>query len=178
MVAQLPGVFTTPAERLRPYAVELVFGPAVMPSSGEFTAGLSAFLDRVSQRHDLWLMVFPEEGDAPLRALSYAKTHRSFDAGRWFSEVKARAVVAELERNPHLRDLVFFQDDGLLIGTPRTSGFTPPRVAGLLDRASDQHTTRAVLEEASFVAWSVDTEFHLVAGDPREAAWIKTALEG
>lgn len=178
MVAQLSGVFTTPAERLRPYAVELVFAPAVMPSSGEFVAGLGAFLDRVSTRHDLWLMVFPEEGDAPLKHHSYAKTHRSFDAGRWFSEVKPRAVVAELDRNPHLRDLVFFQDDGVLIATPRASGFTPQRVAGLLDRAPDQHTTRAVLQEAAFVAWSIDTDFHLVAGDPREAAWIKTALEG
>lgn len=178
MVAVLPGVFTTPAERPRTYAVELVFGPAVMPSSAEFTAGLHAFLDRLAQRHDLWLMVFPEEGDAPLKPQSFQKTHRSFDAGRWFSEVEARAVIADLAKNPSLRDLVFFQDDGLLIGTPKQDGFTPPRIARCLDRASDQHTTRTVLVDAAFVAWSVDTEFHLVANDPREAAWIKAALAG
>ena len=178
MVAELPGVFTTPAERQRPYAVELTFAPAVMPSSDEFVAGLSEFLDRLATRHDLWLMVFPEEGDAPLKPLSFAKTHRSFDAGRWFSEVTPRAVVADLERNPVLRPLVFFQDDGLLIGTPRADGYTAPRVAGLLDRASDQHTTRAVLQDASILGWSVDTEFHLVVPDPREAVWIKAALAG
>lgn len=178
MAAELPPTFTEPAERLRPSGVELVFGPGTMPSSEEFARGLDAFLDRLGTRYDLWLMVFPEEGDAPLTPHSFGKTHRSFDAGRWFSEVQPRAVVAALTRNPELRPLVFFQDDGVILGTPLAAGFTPKRVVALLDRVPDLGTTRAVLEEAAFVGWSVDLEFHLIGGDPREVAWIKLALRG
>jgi hypothetical protein len=171
-----PGVFTAPAEQLRSGGIELVFEPAIMPSSPEFLEGTTAFLERLAGRFDLWLMVFPEEGDAPLAPNSYGRTHRSFDEGRWFSEVKPRAVVAELKRNPELRNLVFFQDEGVLLGTPHAAGFTPRRIVGLFDRAPDLGTTRALLADAAFLAWSVDLSFHLIGGDPREVAWIKDQL--
>jgi len=171
-------VFTDPEEKPSRSHLELVFGPEAVPGSSEFLDGVSAFLDKLAAKHDLWLLFFPEEGDAPLVPNTFGRTHRSFDAGRWYTEVRARAIVCELGRNPALRSLVFFQDDAVLVGTPRLAGYTPKRVVTLLDRLPDQGTTAALLDEAAFAAWTVDLEFHVASADPRQIAWIKPALRG
>ena len=171
-------VFTEPEEHKRSSFIELVFGPEAIPGSSEFLDGVSAFLDRLSAKHDLWYLVYPEQGDAPLVPNTYGRTHRSFDGGRWYTEVRARAVLAELGRNPDLRSLVFFQDDGVLLATPRAAGFTPKRVIQLLDRLPDQGTTQALLEGVAFCAWSVDLEFHVACSDARLLAAIKLAVRG
>lgn len=171
-----PTVFTEADEIRKPEGIELVFGPSAMPSSPEFLEGVLTLLERLSKRFDLWLLFFPEEGDAPLAPNTFGRTHRSFDEGRWFSEVKARAVLADLTRNADLRKLVFFEDDGLLLATTHASGYTVKRVISLLDRAPDQGTTRALLSEVGFLAWSENLEFHLIGPDPAEVAWVKSQL--
>jgi hypothetical protein len=169
-------VFTEADEIKKPEGIELVFGPAAMPASPEFLEGVLTFLERMSKRFDLWLLFFPEQGDAPLAPNTFGRTHRSFDEGRWYSEVKARAVLADLTRNAELKKLVFFEDDGMLLATPHAAGFTVKRVITLLDRAPDQGTTRGLLPDIGFLAWSENLEFHLIGADPADVAWVKQQL--
>lgn len=173
---QGPTIFTPADEVSRVGGTELVFGPGVMPSSPEFLAGVLTFLERLSKKFDLFLLFFPEEGDAPLAPNTFSRTHRSFGEGRWYGEVKARAVLADLTRNAELRNLVFLQDDGMLVAMPHSAGYTVKRLVALLDKAPDQNTTRELLPDVGFLAWPENLEFHLIGGDPRDVAWVKSQL--
>jgi len=156
-----------------PGKIHLTFEASWPPGSQEFSQGLARLVHRVSDRFDLYMMVYPEEGDEPLTKNSYARTIRSFADGRWFTEVQPRAVLAELGRNPALVDLIFFEEEGALFGHATGGGLKAFSLARALDRAPDLGTMNYVLGEFSFVAYAFDERYHFVGSDPDEMSWLQ-----
>jgi hypothetical protein len=156
--------------------VHLTFEASWPPGSSEFTCGQARLVERLSEHFDLFLMIYPEEGDAPLFKNSHARTLRSFADGRWFSEMVPRAELVDLARNPDLIGLVLYQDEGLLLATPRGAGVRAHALGRLLDHAPDLGTTAYALDHVEFLGYSLCDRYHLVGRDPDQMAWVKKQL--
>jgi hypothetical protein len=169
-------IFVPRRDEVRAGIQRVVFGAGWPPGSPEFLDGARRLVERAARSVDLMMMVFPDEGDAPLAANSFARTRRSFADGRWFTEATPRAVVARLDANPDLVGLLYYQDEGVLLGTPRTAGFTAGRLARLLDRAPDQGTTTWLLAEIALLSYALADEYHALSADSARLAWFRELL--
>lgn len=146
------------------------------PGSSSFATAVETLVERLEEKFSLWVLTFPEEGDAPLAPASHTKVHASFADGRWYTELKARAKVVDLRRNRDLIYTLFLQDEGALIAVPREDSYTAVSMARLLDGAPDQGTMAWILEKAAFVAYALDLEIHLKSRRSLLIPWILKRL--
>jgi hypothetical protein len=169
-------VFVNPTGRRVGGIIDTVFTSSWPPGSPEFTEALTDLVGRLEAGYLLYFLIYPEEGEPPPVPQSFAKTCRSFGQGRFYSETKPRALVVDLAANKSLIPLVFFDEDGVLLGLPRALGYTPHYMAKILDRAPDQNTTVHLLQEISFVAYARESEFHLKCADEEQVRALLAAL--
>ncbi|MBI4860377.1 MAG: hypothetical protein HY815_08955 [Candidatus Riflebacteria bacterium] len=154
----------------------LVLESSWLPGTREFCDGVRQLMGRLAERFDVFLMLFPEEGDVRPARNTWSPTRRSFADGRWFSEVRPRARIVQLARNADLVDLAWFDDEGLFLGVDRKAGHNAASVARLLDRAPDRGTGDWVLREVAFYSYALDLKFHIRDRRPEDLDWIRKQL--
>jgi hypothetical protein len=99
-------VFVNPVARRVGLLIDTVFKSTWPPGSPEFTEAVTDLVNRLEPNYLLYFLVYPEEGEPPPAPQSFAKTCRSFGEGRFYSEVKPRALVVDLFANRSLLPLV------------------------------------------------------------------------